>query len=250
MQILAIVGASLAGISAASAARAQGFAGRLIIIGDEPHRPYDRPPLSKDFLAGKITVEHLGLGTRLVIVGPGFIGAEVASRARAPGAEVTVVSLESVPLSRPFGVEMAAEIVALHGINGVELICDATIDSYDVSEGVVSGLCLEGDRGARSCGPRHHRGRHHPVQHPNRQATLCWAPHQWQPGRRRQAGCRTSGPTSTTSGFSSLAVPGMLTGWRSKPATRRPTTFLLCTPGGGSPWQAAGVRPVQAPSFA
>src|SRR2546427_9727212 len=59
MQTLAIVGASLAGISAARSARAQGFAGRLVLIGDEPHRPYDRPPLSKDFLAGKITPEHL-----------------------------------------------------------------------------------------------------------------------------------------------------------------------------------------------
>jgi NADPH-dependent 2,4-dienoyl-CoA reductase/sulfur reductase-like enzyme len=229
MQTLAIVGASLAGISAARAARARGFAGRLVIIGDEPHRPYDRPPLSTEFLAGKISVEHLGLespyeaergdplqaewlggaaacsldaaartvkptdgreieadgvviatgaparilpvlaglanvftlrtlddaqdlgsqlipGVRLVIVGAGFIGAEVASTARTLGAEVTVVSSDSVPLSRRFGVEMAAEIARLHGINGVELICDAAIDSYDVSEGEVSGLRLEGGR--------------------------------------------------------------------------------------------------------
>jgi NADPH-dependent 2,4-dienoyl-CoA reductase/sulfur reductase-like enzyme len=61
MQTLAIVGASLAEISAARAARAQGFAGRLVIIDEEPHPPYDRPPLSKDFLAGKITVQDLGL---------------------------------------------------------------------------------------------------------------------------------------------------------------------------------------------
>ena len=61
MQTLAIVGASLAGLSAARAARAQGFTGRLVIIGDEPHRPYDRPPLSKDFLLGKVTAEDLFL---------------------------------------------------------------------------------------------------------------------------------------------------------------------------------------------
>ncbi|MCA4134533.1 NAD(P)/FAD-dependent oxidoreductase [Arthrobacter sp. M4] len=61
MQTLAIVGASLAGLSAARAARAQGFAGRLVIIGDEHHRPYDRPPLSKDFLLGAITAEDLFL---------------------------------------------------------------------------------------------------------------------------------------------------------------------------------------------
>lgn len=63
MQTLAIVGASLAGLSAARAARAQGFAGRLVIIGDEHHRPYDRPPLSKDFLLGTITSEDLFLET-------------------------------------------------------------------------------------------------------------------------------------------------------------------------------------------
>jgi NADPH-dependent 2,4-dienoyl-CoA reductase/sulfur reductase-like enzyme len=63
MQTLAIVGASLAGLSAGRAARAQGFGGRLVIIGDEQHRPYDRPPLSKDFLLGAITAEDLLLET-------------------------------------------------------------------------------------------------------------------------------------------------------------------------------------------
>ena len=63
MQTLAIVGASLAGLSAARAARAQGFRGRLIIIGDEAQRPYDRPPLSKDFLLGKVTEQDLLLET-------------------------------------------------------------------------------------------------------------------------------------------------------------------------------------------
>jgi NADPH-dependent 2,4-dienoyl-CoA reductase/sulfur reductase-like enzyme len=229
MQTLAIVGASLAGISAARAARAQGFAGRLVLIGDEPHRPYDRPPLSKDFLAGKISPEHLSLesledgesadplqaewllgaaarsldavtrtvtlddgteikadgvviatgasartlpelaglanvftlrtlhdaqdlapelapGTRLVIVGAGFIGAEVASTARALGVEVTVVCSGAIPLSRPLGAEMAGTLAALHGINGVELICDASIESYYSGEGVVSGLRLADGR--------------------------------------------------------------------------------------------------------
>ncbi|HEY8699780.1 MAG TPA: FAD-dependent oxidoreductase [Arthrobacter sp.] len=229
MQTLVIVGASLAGISAARAARAQGFTGRLVMIGDEPHRPYDRPPLSKDFLAGKIGVEHLRLestdeaegadplgaewllgaaarrldaatrtitltdgteikadgvviatgasartlpelaglanvftlrtlddaqdlahhlvpGARLVIVGAGFIGAEVAATARALGADVTIICSGTVPLSRPLGTEMATEIAALHGINGVELICDAAIESYYSGEGVVTGLRLADGR--------------------------------------------------------------------------------------------------------
>jgi NADPH-dependent 2,4-dienoyl-CoA reductase/sulfur reductase-like enzyme len=85
-------------------------------------------------------------GTRLVIVGAGFIGAEVASTARALGAEVTVVCSDTVPLSRPFGREMAADISALHEINGVELICDAAIEPYYSGEGVVSGLRLADGR--------------------------------------------------------------------------------------------------------
>ncbi|WP_030145185.1 NAD(P)/FAD-dependent oxidoreductase [Spirillospora albida] len=47
-----IVGASLAGAKAAETLRAEGFAGRVVLIGDEPERPYDRPPLSKGFLTG------------------------------------------------------------------------------------------------------------------------------------------------------------------------------------------------------
>ncbi|MHB1434478.1 MAG: NAD(P)/FAD-dependent oxidoreductase, partial [Streptosporangiaceae bacterium] len=48
-----IVGASLAGANAAQALRAEGYAGPLILIGAEQDRPYERPPLSKDFLMGK-----------------------------------------------------------------------------------------------------------------------------------------------------------------------------------------------------
>jgi NADPH-dependent 2,4-dienoyl-CoA reductase/sulfur reductase-like enzyme len=49
---IAIVGASLAGLRAAETLRARGFDGELTLIGDEPHRPYDRPPLSKQVLQG------------------------------------------------------------------------------------------------------------------------------------------------------------------------------------------------------
>ena len=49
---IAIVGASLAGLRAAETLRDQGFDGELTLIGDEPHRPYDRPPLSKQVLQG------------------------------------------------------------------------------------------------------------------------------------------------------------------------------------------------------
>jgi 3-phenylpropionate/trans-cinnamate dioxygenase ferredoxin reductase subunit len=48
-----IVGASLAGAKAAETLRAEGFAGRVVLIGEEGERPYERPPLSKDHLQGK-----------------------------------------------------------------------------------------------------------------------------------------------------------------------------------------------------
>ncbi|HEU5483840.1 MAG TPA: FAD-dependent oxidoreductase [Microlunatus sp.] len=50
-QHVVVVGASLAGLSTVRALRSQGFAGQVTVIGDELHRPYDRPPLSKEFLA-------------------------------------------------------------------------------------------------------------------------------------------------------------------------------------------------------
>jgi NADPH-dependent 2,4-dienoyl-CoA reductase/sulfur reductase-like enzyme len=49
-QRVMIIGASLAGISTARALRTQGYAGQLTLVGNEIHRPYDRPPLSKEFL--------------------------------------------------------------------------------------------------------------------------------------------------------------------------------------------------------
>ncbi|MDG9694511.1 NAD(P)/FAD-dependent oxidoreductase [Streptomyces mutabilis] len=61
MRTVAVVGASLSGLYAARELRAQGFDGRLVIVGDEPHRPYDRPPLSKDFLTGRSDEDRLAL---------------------------------------------------------------------------------------------------------------------------------------------------------------------------------------------
>ncbi len=49
---IVVVGASLAGLRAVETLRARGFSGELTLIGDEPHRPYDRPPLSKQVLQG------------------------------------------------------------------------------------------------------------------------------------------------------------------------------------------------------
>jgi 3-phenylpropionate/trans-cinnamate dioxygenase ferredoxin reductase subunit len=58
---IVIVGASLAGLRGAEALRNEGFSGHLTIIGDEPHEPYDRPPLSKQVLKGWVPANHTKL---------------------------------------------------------------------------------------------------------------------------------------------------------------------------------------------
>jgi len=195
-----VVGASVAGVSAVRAFRAAGFDGHLILLGAEDLLPYDRPPLSKEFLAGtavpadfalvtesqladlqvdwrpgtvatglrplRRTVEIgtdevvsdyvviatgafartlpgtsplVGLHTlrtladaralraelvpdsRLVVVGAGFIGSEVASTAAALGVRVCVLEMLPVPLAGPLGKEMGAVCAGLHADHGVEL---------------------------------------------------------------------------------------------------------------------------------
>jgi len=198
---VAVIGASLAGLSAARALRAQGFEGDLTIVGAETRRPYDRPPLSKEFLAGTVSEEHLALesededlgatwllgvaatdldvdvrsvglsdgsrvhaegfvlatgararrwpgaeelagvfvlrtledavclraelrpGVRVVVIGAGFIGGEVASTARGLGLDVTIVEAAPTPLAGPLGPELGAAVADLHTGNGTALHC-------------------------------------------------------------------------------------------------------------------------------
>jgi NADPH-dependent 2,4-dienoyl-CoA reductase/sulfur reductase-like enzyme len=197
---VAIVGASLAGLSAARALRTQGFDGRLTIVGDEFRRPYDRPPLSKEFLVGDMTETDLSLesddddldaewllgapasrldvscgavelvngtrieadgvvlatgsrarrwpgcdelagvhvirtiddalalredlqaGARMVVIGAGFIGAEVASTARKLGLDVTVVEAAPTPLAVQLGERLGTVVSSAHTANGTTLM--------------------------------------------------------------------------------------------------------------------------------
>ncbi len=84
LETIAVVGASLAGLRAVEALRREGYEGRLVWIGAEPHLPYDRPPLSKQILRGEWEPERtmlrkqgcddleveLRLGTRAVSLDP------------------------------------------------------------------------------------------------------------------------------------------------------------------------------------
>ena len=224
MQTLAVVGASLAGLSAARAARAQGFSGRLVIIGDEHHRPYDRPPLSKDFLLGTITAEDLFLetdddglnaewllgggavgldaasrtirlddgqtvtadgiviatgararqipelagldnvfylrtmadaqgltprlvaGDSMIVIGAGFIGAEVASSAASRGMDVTMINNGAVPFTAQLGQDMGSVVANLHAANGVNLVCGTGIEEFHRTGNSATGLRLADGR--------------------------------------------------------------------------------------------------------
>jgi len=61
MERIVIIGAGQAGVQAAATLRAEGFAGSLTLVGDEPFPPYQRPPLSKAYLAGDFARERLFL---------------------------------------------------------------------------------------------------------------------------------------------------------------------------------------------
>jgi 3-phenylpropionate/trans-cinnamate dioxygenase ferredoxin reductase subunit len=217
---IVVVGASLAGWRAAQALRQGGHAGRLIVIGAELHAPYDRPPLSKQVLTGKVGVDQIGLGAtddldvewhlgvaatgldldgrrvllaggssvgfdglviatgaharsipaladlagvhllrtlddavavraalvrepRVVVIGAGFIGLEVASSARKLGLDVTVVEVASVPLLPAVGPEIGAGIADWHREHGVDVRLGVGLESL-VGTTHVEGVRLAG----------------------------------------------------------------------------------------------------------
>jgi 3-phenylpropionate/trans-cinnamate dioxygenase ferredoxin reductase component len=214
LRTFVIVGAGLAGAKAAEALRTEGFDGDLVLLGAEPHRPYERPPLSKGYLQGSAErdtvfvhppewyAEHqvdlrvdtavtaidrrdheivtadgvrvhydklllatgatprrlpvpgadlagvhylrtlddsdqlkaaLRPGTRVVIVGAGWIGLETAAAARAAGAEVTVLERAELPLLHVFGPQIARVFADLHTDHGVDLRCGVTVAGLEAA---------------------------------------------------------------------------------------------------------------------
>jgi NADPH-dependent 2,4-dienoyl-CoA reductase/sulfur reductase-like enzyme len=210
-----IVGASLGGFRTAHALRRLRFEGRITLVGDEPHLPYDRPPLSKEVLTGEKAPEDTHFRTleffdeqdiefkpgsaavrldgdgrtvtlangeqleydaaviatgarprrlpgteglpgvhvmrtlddsaairsalegagRVVVVGAGFIGSEVAASARDRGTTVTVLEAADQPLVAAVGAEVGQRCAALHDLYGTELRCGAGVEGIDRTSG-------------------------------------------------------------------------------------------------------------------
>ena len=219
-----VVGASLAGTNAAATLRREGFDGEIVVVDADPAAPYDRPPLSKQVIAGEWEADRLTLlvhpgadddlrltwrigtgvegldltarelrlrggdrlafdglviatgararrlpGTegvagihvvrsladalalradldrspeRVVVVGAGFVGAEVASVCRARGLEVTVLEALPVPLARVLGAEMGAVCAAIHRDHGVDLRLSTGVEGFRTVDGRVTGVDL------------------------------------------------------------------------------------------------------------
>ncbi len=226
---VAIIGGGQVAAVAARTLRRRGFDGAITVIGDEPHVPYQRPPLSKGFLQGREqagdlllmdepwcsdnavdlrigvavtgldafsrrvgladgsslradsvlfatggrprvlpgitservvylrTIDHairvrdtLQPGSRLITVGGGFIGAEIAASARTAGADVTMIEMLDVPLKRALGHELGAVCAQIHRDHGVTVLTSEFVESVrDVPDGVVvrtaAGREVEGD---------------------------------------------------------------------------------------------------------
>jgi NADPH-dependent 2,4-dienoyl-CoA reductase/sulfur reductase-like enzyme len=215
VQSIAVVGTSLAGLRAIETLRREGFDGRIVAIGGESHLPYDRPPLSKDLLAGisdavdivlrKQGVDDLDvewiLGTRatsldlgareltlagdarvafdglvlatgstprrlpdqpalpglftlrtlddalalraqleagpkVVVIGAGFIGAEVAATCRGRGLDVTVLEALPQPMVRGLGPELGEVVGELHRDHGVELRTGVQVEGIEGTDRV------------------------------------------------------------------------------------------------------------------
>jgi 3-phenylpropionate/trans-cinnamate dioxygenase ferredoxin reductase subunit len=219
---VAIVGAGLAGARAAEALRAAGYDGRVVLLGDEPFPPYERPALSKEFLAGtrdepslllrppdfwerrdielrlstrvvevdpvarrlatargdvlafdelvvatgarprKLPLElpagvhelrtladakrlraELVPGVHLVVVGGGFVGAEVASTARELGAVVTIVEAARAPVARVLGAEVGLVLAERWRAHGVDVRLGVGVAHLRADAGgLVTGLLL------------------------------------------------------------------------------------------------------------
>jgi 3-phenylpropionate/trans-cinnamate dioxygenase ferredoxin reductase subunit len=156
---VAVVGASLAGVSAAAALREAGHSGKLVLIGEEEHLPYDRPPLSKELLRGERTAEQIALRLHSTAQNIEWL---IGRRATAFDAAERVVSLDDGSTERFDGVVIATGATPrrlsgadLPGVHVLRTLNDAQALYADLKRGpsrvVVVGAGFIGQEVAATC---------------------------------------------------------------------------------------------------
>jgi len=222
-----IVGSGHAGAQGAESLRREGYAGRIVLIGAEPHLPYQRPPLSKKLLAGELTFERALIksaayyeqarielrrgervraiecrqrrvtlesgatlvydrlllcpgsearrlnvpgvdlggvfylrtidevesirarcrpGARLVVVGGGYIGLEIAATCVKLGLDVTVLEMMDRVMNRVVAPEVSTFFAAEHSGHGVKLHCNTAVAAFEGDAEVRQVVCSDGRR--------------------------------------------------------------------------------------------------------
>lgn len=225
--VVVVVGAGQAGGQLVTSLRSDGFDGQLILLGEEGYSPYQRPPLSKKFLAGEVELERVlfkpaefyeksevdlrlntqvtainraehslsladgsqlnydklalaigsrvrtldipgadlegihylrtikdmeaikasfGSGKKLLIVGGGYIGLEVAAVAVKQGLQVTVLEMESRPMQRVVGPEMSTFYAGVHKEAGVDIRTETQVSGFEGVDKVEKVLCADGSQ--------------------------------------------------------------------------------------------------------
>ncbi|MDV8021296.1 NAD(P)/FAD-dependent oxidoreductase [Rhodococcus sp. IEGM 1330] len=134
MKSVTVVGASLAGVAAARALRDQGFDGRITMIGDEVHLPYDRPPLSKRFLLGDesglpLDIDGLDVDWRLGHAATGLSGTTVSTASGDISADAVVIATGAAARRLPGTV----------GIDGIHVLRSLD-DARALRSSLVSGV--------------------------------------------------------------------------------------------------------------
>lgn len=226
MARVVVVGAGMAGLRSAEALRKAGYDDELVIVGEEEHLPYNRPPLSKEVLATEVTHDKVAFplrsslgevdwrlgrpasaldldtrtvtvgddrlafdglvvatglrprrldlpgppataaagrhvlrtladaaalraelvpGARVVVLGAGFIGCEVAATARQLGCEVTCVAIDPYPMLRPLGPLLGAEMQRRHETHGVRFRLGVGITACTGDDRVTGVVLSDGE---------------------------------------------------------------------------------------------------------